>query len=173
MTTTEIPIVLSFHEDALNLRDYLNHDDITPSKPENIKDLVDNTSKEWYCVGPYQTYTPSTALTEKGKEEYKKVTERALTEIPKDVLKEVTCIPVSCGMWFPDKKSPHYSPDDMIHMCCMTDFIPHGKSVVNTTIPYTRTSLVKWWGDVSENVMWVITVSGSLYHYQTDRTDKA
>lgn len=164
MNVTETPIVFSSVENALNLSLFLNNEDTTQSKPSAMKDLVDNTSVEWYRVGPNQTFIPVTALTQRGKEEYKKATERALTETPKNILEEVTFIPVSCGMWFPDKKSPHYSSDDMIFMCCMTDYILHGK--VYGEVGEIQTSLIKWSGSIDEKLKWVITKNGSLYHYR-------
>lgn len=91
------PILFSSLENASNFINYSNGG-VVLDKPQDMKDLVDNSSEEWYRVGPHQKFIPTTSLTLKGREEYKKATERALTETPKNILEQTTVVPVSCGM---------------------------------------------------------------------------
>jgi len=144
---------------------YQNNEYIPPpgsGKPQDMIGIVDQSSEDWFYLGPFQVLIPLGSLTERGRELYEQACRKAETEDPKKVLTDAVLRPISSGMWAPDPHSQHYD-NQFTHLNHMTDQELAGK--IEGVEMHLTTSKIKWKGELASGTKWVITRSDSLYHY--------
>jgi len=128
-----------------------------------LQDIIDKRSYTWYNTTA-QTYTiPCKNLTQHGKNLYKIMQRRAEQEKPRAYLTDAILIPCTAGPWYPNKYSQHYSPEDLPVLNHLSNYILSGYDPI--TAKNLTTSVIRWYGTTTRGTKWVITKSGSMYHY--------
>lgn len=121
-------------------------------------------SAYWWTYGQDTMPSDTGDMTDEGLRAYEAALERASSETPKDRFTRARLLPRSAGSWMPDKSSSFYCADHPeLIVAHMVNRVLVGVS--SNSGQHLTTSNVVWYGVLESGVGWVVTKSGSLYHY--------